>query len=439
MKKKTVLIIGFGKSGRSAGKLYLDLGKKVYAVDSKAPVLRQTLEAQELLQKGVELFEDSEKIDFTNIEQVLLSPGVSPSHPLVLEAKKREIEVIGEIELGFRHLKNPAIGITGTNGKTTVTLLTAHILNSCGKKANALGNVGTPLTSFKGSKEEILVTELSSFQLETMKTKCLDAAVILNITPDHLDRYRSIEEYAQAKLRIKEVLKPSGKLYIGKKLSSKYFRKNKQEVFDDTTLLRDHPVLEPLLRGKKLNVNRQNALASYWLCKAFGVSDEKFMKALQTFQAPPHRLEFLGETRGISFYNDSKATNIESVLHAVKTLKGPLILIAGGVDKGAPYTPWKKPFQKKVKRIYAIGLAAKKIKEQLESNFEVILADSLYDASQKAYKNADAKDQILLSPGCASFDSFRNYEHRGDEFRRFVHEIIYATKENPPCQKEIRS
>ncbi len=418
--KNKVLIIGFGISGRSSAKLYLKQGKEVIAVDQKALLLKQSSEVQDLLAQGVRLLgENQEPVDFSSIEEVLLSPGVSPSHPLVLQAKQKGIEVIGEIELAFRHLENPAIGITGTNGKTTVTLLTAHILNACGKKAKALGNMGTPLTSFEGEKEEILVVELSSFQLETLTKKCLDAAVILNITPDHLDRYRSVKEYAQAKLHIQNVLKPEGELYVSKQVKSRYFRGKNPSCFDDVT---DRQVQK--MFGKDQKVNKQNALASFRLCSFFGVKEEEFAKAVQTFQAPPHRLEFIKEVKGISFYNDSKATNVESVLHAVKTLPGPLILIVGGVDKGSPYTPWKKAFKKKVKKLFAIGLAAKKIQEELGSDFEVVLAASLYEALQKAFTSAEKNDKILLSPGCASFDSFRNYEHRGDEFKRFVHEIV---------------
>ncbi len=331
--------------------------------------------------------------------------------------------MIGEIELGFRYFKNPAIGITGTNGKTTVTLLIAHILNAAGKKAMALGNVGVPLTSFEGDSNEILVVELSSFQLETLKTKCLDAAVFLNLSPDHLDRYPSVKEYGKAKLSIVNVLKPNGIFFAGKKIPKRYFNTSSPIFFDDVQDIKKSSLLS-YLNQKDARVNMQNALAAYRLCSLFGVSDATFLKALTTFQSPPHRLEYIGETKGISFYNDSKATNIESVLHAVKTLSGPLILIAGGVDKGYPYFPWKKAFRNKVKCIFAIGLAAKKIKEQLESDFKVIIADSLSDAVQQAYRCAEAKDQILLSPGCSSYDNFRNYEHRGEEFKNILKEIF---------------
>lgn len=420
---KKILVIGFGKSGKAAAEFLLKQNKKVIAVDQKSLEIAKNPEVQELLKNGLQLLPDLiEKIDFSEIGQVILSPGVIPSHPLAKEAQKRKIEIIGEIELGFRHLKNPAIGVTGTNGKTTVTLLCAHILNYAGMKATLLGNMGTPLTSFAGKSDEILVVELSSFQLETLRQKCLDAAVVLNITPDHLDRYPTLIQYAGAKLRIRDVMKEEGKLFISKSVSEKFLPDEKYPLYDDVSDLEGKRFLAPLISGK-IAINRENALAAFRLCSHFGVKPKTFMEALKTFKAPPHRIEYVAEINEISFYNDSKATNVESVIHAVKTLSGPIILIAGGLDKGTPFSPWIQTFKGKVKRVYVIGIAAKKIKQELESSFEVIHADSLFDAVQKAYKSAARKDQILLSPGCASFDSFRNYEHRGEEFKRCVKEL----------------
>jgi len=409
------LIIGYGKSGKAAAAFFLQKKQQVIAADQKAPEMAK--------QEGVTLVVDKvENVPFAEVEQVILSPGISPLHPLVKEATKRKIEVIGEIELAFRNLKNRAVGITGTNGKTTVTMLTAHILQQAGKPAFALGNVGNPLISFSGSEKDILVVELSSFQLETLQQKCLDVAIILNITPDHLDRYPSVVEYAGAKLRIQKALKDKGELFVNRDVAERYLAKGEYQLYDDRSNLKKR--FATYLMGKKLPVNSENALAAYRLCAHFGVNDTQFMAGLKTFKAPPHRIEWAGEINGVTFYNDSKATNVESVIHAVHTLSGPIILIVGGLDKGSSYLPWIDVFKGKVKCLYAIGIAAKKIKQELESNFNVILADSLFDAVQRAYQVAVKKDQILLSPGCASFDSFRNYEHRGEEFKKFVGQIM---------------
>jgi len=422
-----VLIIGFGKSGRSAALFLLKKGKKVIAADQKAADLLKDPAIVQMQKEGLELVSDKrEGIDFSSIAQVVLSPGIIPFHPLVLEARKRKIEMIGEIELGFRHFKNPAIGITGTNGKTTVTLLCAHVLQECGIKATALGNMGTALTSFSGGKEEVLVVELSSYQLETLQQECLDVAVILNLTPDHLDRYPSFQEYADAKCRIKEAVKKGGKLFLSRQAAGQktaLLEGESSALFDETSDLKGRRSIAKLISGKNLPVNQENALAAYRLCSFFGVKEAPFMKALKSFKAPPHRIEWAGEVRGVHFYNDSKATNIESVIHAVKTLSGPIHLIVGGLDKGSSYAPWKNAFKGKVKRLYAIGFAAKKIQQELESDLDIVLAASLFDAVQKAFDCAEKKEQILLSPGCASFDSFRNYEHRGEEFMRFVQEL----------------
>ncbi|HSW72479.1 MAG TPA: Mur ligase family protein [Chlamydiales bacterium] len=399
-----VIVLGFGKSGKAAAALYLKHGFKVVALDKAKP---------ESPLNGIELKDDDvEKVDFSNVKELLLSPGISPSHPVVLEAKRRKIPVVGEIELGFRYFKNRAIGITGSNGKTTVTLLTTHVLNSAGIKARALGNVGVPLTSFNGDEKEILVVELSSFQLETLKEVCLDAALITNITPNHLDRYPSMDEYRSAKLEIQKVIKPNEVLFIHSNL--KKWIEHESFNYDKIPLK---------IRGK-YPIHKENLLAAFSLASYFGVKKKEFFSALKTFTPPPHRLECVGKKDGVTFYNDSKATTIESVIYAVKTLKGPVNLIVGGVDKGAPYFPWKKAFKNRVKRIYAIGLAAKKIKEELESDFEVILEDSMSQALSSAYKSAEVNDIILLSPGCSSYDSFRSFEHRGDEFRFQVQQLI---------------
>ncbi len=392
------LIIGFSISGRASAELLLSQGKQVLAVDRKADALAP--------QNGVQLIDENRDIDWSTISQLILSPGVPQDHPHVKEARQRGIEIIGEIELAFRSLKNPCIGITGTNGKTTATLLTAHILNSTGFKARALGNVGEALSRYAltPDPEEILVVELSSFQLETLQSKCLDCAICLNITPDHLDRYPSMLEYAKAKCRIQDCLKKNAPFYIS------------QQLFDEFgSLLQNFTILD-------------HAHPVYPLCRHFGVNDELFSSVLQTFKKPQHRLEFVEEWKELTFYNDSKATNIDAVMYAVALMEGPVVLLAGGLDKRASYRPWIASFGSKVKHIVAFGQAAAKMEAELKESFSFERVEGMDDALASAVRWAKGPMNILLSPGCSSFDQFRNFEERGNEFKRMVEEKVWIEK-----------
>ncbi len=405
------LIIGFSISGKASADLLHAQGKEVIAVDRKA-------------MDGA-LGEDAE-IAWEEIERVILSPGVSPKHRHVEEAKRRAIEVVGETELACRYLKNRMIGITGTNGKTTAALLTTHILREAGLKARALGNIGESLSGYAISpdEEEILVVELSSFQLETMESRRLDVAVCLNITPDHLDRYDSMRDYALAKCRIEDCLKEGGEMFVSKKVLEEYGALLKNAVSFETI---PSPVaLISSMRYIQLGLPEfPNIQAVYPLCRRFGVSDEAFLRGLQTFRKPGHRIEYLGEQGGIAFYNDSKATNIDAVLYAVSLLDGPITLLAGGVDKGASYSPWIAAFGSKVVRIVAFGRAAPKLEAELADAFAFVRKETLEEALIAAVRMAELPMNIVLSPGCSSFDAFRNYEHRGNEFRRMVEEKVW--------------
>ncbi len=377
-----VLVLGLGISGKSAVPFLEAKGAKVFVYDDKEP---------------------SGPIDFSILDLVIVSPGIAYTHPYYQKAVEQGIEVIGEAELAFRYINQPCLAITGTNGKTTVTALIEHVLNCCGIKAKALGNIGIPLTSYVPHPEEILVVELSSYQLETMTTKVFDAGVILNITPDHLDRYQSMEEYAAAKCRLENCIKPGGTLYIYEEVEKEY---------------------KHLLKNYKTygghNFEEENIMAARLLCN---VKEEDFLKALATFKKPSHRVEFVKEIQGIRFYDDSKGTNIDAVIKAVNMMKGEVVLIAGGVDKGSSYVPWKKHFFGKVKKIIVIGQAADKIYQELIDDFDVERESSLQNAVERAKAVAARGDSVLLSPGCASFDMFKDYAHRGDQFKKYVMEM----------------
>jgi UDP-N-acetylmuramoylalanine--D-glutamate ligase len=431
--KKKVVILGLGASGRSSALLLLKEGRTVLALDQKADELKSDPQIQPLFSKNFELQSDNAPVDWSEIDQLVISPGVPSNHPQAMLAKQRKIEVIGEIELAFRYLQNPCIGVTGTNGKTTVVMLVQHILQSANLPSVALGNIGTCLSAYALSPhpQDILVVELSSYQLETLRQKCLDAAAFLNLTPDHLDRYASLEEYAKAKCRIANCLKKNGELWVSSAVAKEYkaYLKNVL-IFDRSSPWEEDAVatISPM-RYIQLGVpERQNIQAAYPLCRFFGVTDAQFRRGLETFRKPKHRIEFVGEWNGISFYDDSKATNIDSVMHAVGLFEGPIVLLAGGVHKGASYRPWIEALHGKVTRIVAFGQAASMIEEDLKDLFAVDRVDTLKEAVVRAVEKSEPHTSILLSPGCSSFDQFRNYEHRGNEFKRFVEEKVWIER-----------
>jgi len=400
-----ILVIGYGISGKSAAALLKAQGHEVVVVDKKSDHLPR----------------DSEDFPLVGFSQVILSPGIPLTHPLVQKALRMGIEVIGEIELGARFLHNRCFGITGANGKTTTVLLTAHILNAAGKKAHALGNVGESLTGYVlGAKvDDILIIELSSFQLETLHTRFLDAALVLNITPNHLDRYPSMQSYAEAKARIRDCLKKGGELFVSDQVMKEF-----SSLFQGAKDFEKEVAPKLKLSYTQLGMpSKQSAQAAYLLCKRCGVTDVEFLHGLQTFRKPPHRIEWVAEIDGVSYYNDSKSSNVHSVMHAVERLEGPLVLIVGGLHKGSSYLPWVNPFRGKVKKVIAYGQAAPLMELELRGELPFQKVDRFADAVKLAHMDAKKPETVLLSPGCSSYDQFTSYEHRGEEFKRLVKEL----------------
>lgn len=442
---KKILIIGMGVSGRASAKLLLSRGVEVIGVDANAEVLASLEEIRLLESKGVFVFSDKEPIDISSFDEVIISPGIPSNHPMVEQAKRCNVPVLGEAELAFRQLRDHrAVAITGTNGKTTVTLLVEHILKSSGYKARALGNIGSALSEFLQQLEpgEIIVAELSSYQLETMTARVFDAAVLLNITPDHLDRYESMDHYAAAKCKLQSCLKPSAPFYVFSEAAKEFghlltdhfntFGEDLSSYFwTDGHVVKEAESVEFFFPegyrpvGKHDNMN---ALAAWTLCKALGVTKEQFCLGLATFKKPSHRIEFVKCIEGVVYYDDSKGTNIDAVVQAVGSMKGPVLLIAGGVDKGSSYLAWKEPFQNKVKELFVLGQAAEKIRQELGPFFKVTNVSSLSQAVDMAAKCATSGDTVLLSPGCSSFDMFRDYAHRGEEFQKCVNKLEERSK-----------
>lgn len=457
---KRALIIGLGLSGRSAAAFLMRRGYSVTATDKNLEQAQSHAEAKELEKKGLLILDAKTILAAFQFDLVIVSPGVPPTDMLYAQALKDKVEIIGEAELALRQMKKKAVAITGTNGKTTVTLLVEHVLNESGLKAKALGNVGDPLTGYfldpeEARSDEIIVAELSSYQLETMDVPVFDAAVLLNITPDHLDRYGNMTAYARAKCGIERCLKPGSPLYVYQVAADEFgslfekrefytfgtsprsdFWTDKEKVYQKVGPEIDGSekveyLLPPGYRDEGSHES-ENALAAWLLVRQLGVTPEQFIRALKSFHKPPHRIEFITKIGGVAYYDDSKGTNLDAVIRAVAGMPSPVVLIAGGVDKGASYKPWIEAFQSRVKRIVAMGQAAAKIKKELAESIEVEIVGSMDEAVCRASEQAEKGGSVLLSPGCASFDMFRDYAHRGEEFKRCVKDLEERSEKHEP-------
>lgn len=384
-----ILILGHGVSGRAAYHFAKHQGHDVIVVD-KQP------------QEFPYVIHENELNDFS-FDLAILSPGIRGGHKLVKTLLSYQVPITGEMEygLGFLPRKKRVIGITGTNGKTTTTMLLTHILNHSGKKAVAVGNIGMPICEYllnDNTSHDYIICEVSSFQLETMKQKNFDLVAITNISEDHLDAYSSFEEYKAAKYNILQLIKEGGKI-----------------VLSDTEHLENIP--------NATYTDNSCYIIAERMAELLGISRDEIKKAMSSFNRPDHRLETVKVKNGITFVNDSKSTNIESTLYAAKTVNQPILLLAGGKDKGFSFAKWSSMLSKNVKRVYAFGETAGKIKGDINSSFEVQVCNDLLEALKCAYASGVEGDCILLSPGCSSFDQFKNYIHRGEEFRKLVQEL----------------
>lgn len=439
IKNQQVLILGLGVSGRAAAEFLLRRKAHVTGIDQRLVHLESRGQLDELKEQGLKTLDTRASIDPKQFDLAVVSPGIPKTDRLYQAALDAGIEVVGEMELACRFISKKVIAITGTNGKTTTTLLAAHALNANGKKARALGNIGIPLIDEIDGQdenpEEIFVVEMSSFQLETLRSPVVDAGVILNITPDHLDRYVSMQEYASAKIRLKDCLKKNGKLIVEESCNKAYralFGARQIWTYGYTPECSIYCDGESVyLHGRKeWNLPSQykgcsshdieNWMAAFAVCNEMGIDGPQFAEAAVTFKKPSHRVEFVRTACGVEYYDDSKGTNLDAVLKAVRSLKKKIILIAGGVDKGAPYTPWIEEFEGKVEKVFAIGQSANKIRSDLCHAIPVEICGSLKEAVEKAAVSALPGQVVLLSPGCASFDQFRDYAHRGEEFKKIV-------------------
>ena len=443
---KNISIIGAVRSGVGAAKLIKKLGGKPFVSDSgKSEAL---VKSSEILRENNIDFEIGDHTDKVfDCSLMIVSPGV-PSNALVLiKAKEKNIEVISEIELAYNFCKGKIIAVTGTNGKTTTTSLCGHLFNSAGVKTFVAGNIGTAFSeiTLEASENDFIILEISSFQLDLIDKFKPNVGMILNITPDHLNRYENkFENYIGSKLRIFENQDSNDFLILNK---------------DDETLINSvtnykgkgfyFSLHEPQLNGcylsgtkvmyneegelkftcdiKDINLNGEhnyaNAMAAIIAAKIFNLDNDKINEGLKTFQGVEHRLEFVREVNGVKFINDSKATNIDSVWYALRSFDEPIFLILGGQDKGNDYNKIKQLVIDKVKKIYAIGSSADKIFNFFHTEVKVEVKISLEDVVIAANQEARENEIVLLSPACASFDMFDNYEHRGKIFKEAVNKL----------------
>jgi UDP-N-acetylmuramoylalanine--D-glutamate ligase len=457
---KKVLVIGAGRSGVAASRFMAARGALVVLNDRKE-FIDWPNDALALKGEGVVklLAGDVPSWLLDQIELVVLSPGVPTKSIPVRYAERAGAEVIGEVELAWRFLKGRVVGITGTNGKTTTTALVGELLKGAGIQTQVGGNIGTPLVSLVESSREDgwTVAELSSFQLETIKEFRPTVAVVLNLMPDHMDRYETLADYGAAKHRIFRnqtsadvaILNADDPIVSSwaEGLEAHVTMFSTERELDEGLFLRGRELVARTWSGERVLMTRddmqlkglhnvQNALAALAAGLACGASPDSMRKTVRRFEPVEHRLERVAEVGGVTFYNDSKATNVDAAVKAVEALSdepGRIVLILGGRGKNAPYAPLAPLVRRKARALVLIGEDADRIEEELKAHAHVIRAGDMADAVRRAYEAAEPGDTVLLAPACASFDMFQNYEQRG---RVFKEEVLGRMKDEGGRMKE---
>jgi len=444
-KGKRVLVVGLGKSGVSAALYLRTLGARVTVSDTR-PSDALAKEIPALLEAGVMVESGGHGVlTFRRQDLIVLSPGVPLSTPEVQQSMRFGVPIIGEVELASLALQGRIVAITGSNGKTTTTSLVGHILAHAGLQTSIGGNIGLPVVEMiQGSTDKTWnVLEVSSFQLETIDTFRPHIAAVLNITPDHLDRHGSFENYAAAKARITENQTPEDYLVlnaedkptqmVAAKTKAQIFwfsgiRRIKQGAFahnDGIYFIAQEggtpepimPLAEIPLRGAH---NVENVLAAIAMAKLAGVATDDIREAVASFSAVDHRLQFVAKKRGVDYYNDSKATNVDATIKALESFPSGIRLILGGKDKASDYTQLLPLLKARTVAIYTIGMAADIIANQIGEEVKLTAAGTLAEAVRLASESAQPGETVLLAPACASFDQFTSYEHRGRVFVELV-------------------
>ena len=450
IKDKKVLLVGLAKTGVSTIKKLDKLGASIVVTDIKPKEKLEDILSQLNGLNNVEYILGSHPEDISDIDLTIVSPGVPLDLPFIEKLKESNVKIIGEVELAYTLSNNPIfVGITGTNGKTTTTSLVGEIFKEANRDTYIVGNIGNPVidTVDYTDKNSVLVTELSSFQLESIDTFRPKVSSILNITEDHLNRHHTMENYINAKARIFENQEKSDfsilnyddsivrSLNKNNNASILYF--SRQEKIDQGVYLDENNNIVISIDGKQITVlnrnelslpgdhNLENAMAAILMTYVVGVDLEVIKQVLTTFKGVEHRLEFVTNKNGIIFVNDSKGTNPDSTIKAIGSYERPIILIAGGMDKHSDFTDMMKCATKNVKELVLLGETADKIeasarKEGLENITKV---KNMEEAVKKAYELAEDGDVVLLSPGCASWDMYPNFEARGLDFKENIYKL----------------
>ena len=443
---KNVLVVGLGKSGIAATEAMIKLGAKVSVQDSK----REEDTDKELLkflkENDVKLYLGQIPEDLSGFDMLILSPGVSPELAFIQEAKAGGAEIVGELEIAYRLAKGTFVALTGTNGKTTTTTLVGEIFKAAGKSSYVVGNIGVAVISkaLETREEDWLVTETSSFQLETVKEFKPKVSAILNLTPDHLNRHHTMENYGLAKANIfaKQdeneycVINGDDELCVGiaKKAKAKVVEFSSTRELEKGAFLKDGNLVIVNEDGEALHLchkselrilgkhNIENALAAAAICYYAGIEIPVIAKTLKEFAGVEHRIEFCGDINGVKFYNDSKGTNVDAALTALRALEKNIILIAGGDGKSQDFMPFVENFNGSVKHLVLLGRDAKIIAEAADKcGFkDYSFAKDMEECVEKSFELAVEGDNVLLSPACASWDMYKNFEQRGDHFKSVV-------------------
>jgi len=439
---QNIAVLGAGLSGSAAALLLRSEGAQVTVLDSaeERNLLKSTLD--NLRAHGVcVICGAAADEDSAAYGMAILSPGIDPASRLARNFFSRGIEIISELELGWRSCEIPIIAVTGTNGKTTTTELLAEMLNACGQRTIACGNIGKPLSEVAREKQpfDVLTVEVSSFQLEAIHTFHPSVSLWLNFAPDHLDRYHSVSEYRSAKLRIFEnqtetdvavanaieklpAIRPRIVTFSAYVDQADFRLSQGAIVYQDEAVLR---LADAKLRGLH---NIENFMATLATGMARGLSFREMVPPLCAYEPRPHRCEFVREVGGVEYVNDSKATNLDAVDKALRAQNKRVVLIAGGKNKGFSFDPLRSLVKEKVRSTILIGEMAESIRHSWNGAVECEIANSLADAVERAHTSARPGEVVLFSPGTSSFDMFKSYGDRGDQFRALVRALPQTDK-----------
>ncbi len=438
---RRVVVVGLARTGQAVADFLLDHGAKVVGTDTMLPE-NAGQKIKTLAEKGMSLELGGHMEDtFLDAEMIVVSPGVPLTIPPLKKALAQGVEIIGELELAAGFITAPMAAVTGTNGKSTVTTLIGEILKASGKEVFVGGNIGNPLVNLIKDRKtvDLAVVEVSSFQLETVRDFHPKVAVLLNITPDHLDRHAGFKAYVEAKARMfaKQVPEDTAVLNADDKLTDSiqthakklkfsrmnrvrdgaFIQRDKMLIVRENREVREWPLEEITLVGTH---NQENIMAAILAGWALGVELDQAFKTAAAFKGLPHRLQFVGQIKGASYFNDSKGTNPGAVVKSLESFTKPVLLIAGGRDKATDFSVLKDAVREKVKLAILLGEAKEKIALAIEDESEIVQVENISEAVRLAVERAEPGEVVLLSPACASFDQFRDYIHRGEVFTELV-------------------